>query len=311
MNFSGWVAFRRSFLEHTMDGSLSNQEALVLFTLILLADSKTGRGMINAAAIRTFLPELDYHAAKKILKSLEDKRYIWRKIKHRSKALYPYWVNRYEITQGPHKSFQIDLSQVFDSRDSSDIRYVNPTPAGAPQTLLESSPQAVPQAVPEGVPYNNKDHYTENQQQERNNASIKEHDVKASLIASEAVTSTAESTHADKGEAIMNASAPASSIALPFTSPECPAPIVSASNVVPTEEECETCGFTSSSGHYYDAKTGEELEHWQVKSKIIALRGQRRVEQDQLRYFRQRSSIAAESHTNRTGHNVHTGQQNH
>lgn len=141
MNFVGYVQLRRGIMDHLVDGRLSNNEALVLMWLIMLADKATGKGTINAPTLRTFLPELSYHAAKRLLQSLEDKQYIFRQIKPFSKVVYPYWVNRYILTYGPHKLLQIDLSQVFESRDIADICYIDPAlenaPEGAPEGALD------------------------------------------------------------------------------------------------------------------------------------------------------------------------------
>ena len=157
MNFSGFVPLRRSILEHTMTGALSSNEFMVLVTLIMLADHKTGRGTINAPAIRTYLPGLKYSSAKDALESLEKSGYIWRKITFKSKLVYPYWVNRYEITDGEYKNLQTDLSQVVVSNNPKDIRYIDPPP----QTPLERYPYTRPDDPPYTRPddplYNNKD----------------------------------------------------------------------------------------------------------------------------------------------------------
>jgi hypothetical protein len=89
MNFSGWVAVRRGLLEHMVTGDLSMSETMVLTVLILLADSGNGRGYINGPSLRAWIPELEYDSAKQILQSLEEKRFIWRQIKHGSNAAYP------------------------------------------------------------------------------------------------------------------------------------------------------------------------------------------------------------------------------
>lgn len=149
MIFVGWVPLRRGIFEHTMFGRLTNNEALVLLCLIGLADHRTGSGTTNAAAIRTYLPGLTYSSAKRALLSLEEKHYIYRDIVPQSKRVYRYWVNRYEPSDGPYKSLQINLSEVFHSKDSKNIRYVE----AAPQTSLQTPPQTAPQTAL----YNNND----------------------------------------------------------------------------------------------------------------------------------------------------------
>jgi hypothetical protein len=135
MNFAGWVPIRRGILEHTMTGALSGTEFMVFTALVLLADKSTGRGTTNAAAIRTFLPGVGYDSAKRALLSLQQKGYIWRQITPQSKLVYPYWINRYEITDGPRKMLQTNLSEVFENGDIRAIKY----DSSAPQTPLETA----------------------------------------------------------------------------------------------------------------------------------------------------------------------------
>jgi hypothetical protein len=140
MNLSGWVAVRRGILEHMLTGKLSMSETLVLTVLILLADSSTGRGYINGPSLRAWIPELEYDSAKQILQSLEEKRFIWRQIKHGSKAAYPYWVDKYEPSKGRHKGLLTNLSKVFDSNDAKDVEYVKVSPEEQPAIPPERPP---------------------------------------------------------------------------------------------------------------------------------------------------------------------------
>jgi len=153
MNFSGWVAIPRSILNNTHTSRLSNTEQLVLMTLMLLADARTGSGYINAAAIRTYLPELRYDTAKRVLKSLEDKRLIYRQIVHASKSLYPYWIHGYQVSDGPHRLLWTNLSQVFVSTDIRAMRFDKV----APEAPLETTPDSPLETTLDGVPNNNKD----------------------------------------------------------------------------------------------------------------------------------------------------------
>ena len=153
MNFgAGWVAVRREILEHLHKGWLSSLEFSVLMTLILLADAKTGTGTINAPTLRTFLPDLSYEAAKRVLKSLEDKKYIYRQITPMSKLVYPFWVNKYVPSTGPYKDRQLDLTEVFETKDIKRRRYVRPAP--------DSSPEAAPDYRLNTTPNYNKGQYT-------------------------------------------------------------------------------------------------------------------------------------------------------
>jgi hypothetical protein len=151
VNVAGWVQLRRGILDHLHEGKLSNNEFLVLVVLIMLADKKTGAGTINAPALRYFIPELEYDAAKRVLHSLEEKRYIYRKIKPYSKIVYPYWVNRYAPSVGLHKGLQIDLTKVFQSKDVNDIAYINHAPDDAPQGAPEGAPDPAPNYKKEEV----------------------------------------------------------------------------------------------------------------------------------------------------------------
>ena len=140
MNFVGWVQLRRGILDHLHEGKLSILEFLVLIVLIMLADKETGRGTINAPTLRYFIPELSYHAAKRVLLSLEIKRYIYRQITPFSKIVYPFWVNRYLLSAGLHKGLRNDLTKVFESKDINDIAYINPALDDAPQGAPEGAP---------------------------------------------------------------------------------------------------------------------------------------------------------------------------
>jgi hypothetical protein len=166
MNFTGWVPLRRNILEHTMNGNISNNEFIVMMALILLADKSTGRGTINAPAIRAYLPGLTYNSAKDALESLEKASYIYRQIVFKSKTVYPYWVNRYEVTDGIHKGLQTDLSQVFVSRDTKDIRYVTPPPHGPLLRQRQKQPQTTPETGPGSPLYNNKEKKNDRVQEE-------------------------------------------------------------------------------------------------------------------------------------------------
>lgn len=141
MNFGGFVPLRRGIIAHTQRGRLSNTECLVLIFLIMLADKGSGAGTINAPCLRTFLPGLTYDAAKRVLESLEEKRYIFRQIIPFSKIVYPFWVNRYIPTVGKYKSLQCSLTKAFETRDVKDIEYVQPPPDDAPDSTPESAPE--------------------------------------------------------------------------------------------------------------------------------------------------------------------------
>jgi hypothetical protein len=152
MNFSGFVQLRRGLIDHTRDGRLTNNEALAFIMLTMLADKSTGSYTINGPTLRSYLPELSEDAAQRVLRSLEEKRYIYRDVKPRSPLAYRYWIHRYEPTTGPYKLRQLDLTQVFETKDTSELRYVNRAVEGAVDPAVEG---AVDPAV-EGAHYNNK-----------------------------------------------------------------------------------------------------------------------------------------------------------
>jgi len=122
-----------------------------LFYLTLLADAKTGRGTINAPTLRTWLPQLSEDAAKRVLTSLQRKRFIFREITPRSVYVYPYWIDAYIVSTGRLKSRQLCLSDVFDSNDIGAVKYTMP----APETALQGAPEGALETAPEGAHYNN------------------------------------------------------------------------------------------------------------------------------------------------------------
>jgi hypothetical protein len=144
VNFSGYIPLRRGLISHIQEGRLSNNEALTFIVLLMLADSSTGAGTINAPTLRAFLPELSYDAAKRALLALEEKGYIYRAITPFSTRAYRFWVGNYRPTTGPHRSLQTDISKALETRDVSDIKYIKPAlegaPEGAPETALEGAP---------------------------------------------------------------------------------------------------------------------------------------------------------------------------
>lgn len=162
MQFNGYVALRRGIAEHLHDGRLTTAEFAALVCLIMLADSSTGQGCINGPCLHFYLPDLSYDACKRVLKSLQTKGYIWRKIIPYSKNLYRFWVNGYRCTTGPHKLLQINLSQVFETGDIIAIEYINPaldlSPEGALDPALEGAR--------EGAHNNNKDKEKDKQKRE-------------------------------------------------------------------------------------------------------------------------------------------------
>lgn len=141
MTFAGYVPLNRGIIEHTMDGRLTNNEALVFVWLLMLADRRTGSYTINQPTLRVFLPELSKGAAQDALASLERKRYIYRAVVPRAKNAYRYWIDNFIPTDGAHKSSRLDLSEVFETKDISKLRYVKVNPETPPVTLPQGQPQ--------------------------------------------------------------------------------------------------------------------------------------------------------------------------
>jgi hypothetical protein len=144
VNLAGYVPLRRSVFEHTADGRLSSNECLVFLLLVALADRRTGSGTINAPSLRSFLPELSYDAAKRVLCSLESKGYVFRNIVPYSKLVYRFWINKYRPTEGKHKSLQINISKALESRDVNDIEYIDPALEGALEGALVTALEGAP-----------------------------------------------------------------------------------------------------------------------------------------------------------------------
>jgi hypothetical protein len=146
MRFAGYVGLNRGLIEHTIDGRMTNNEALVFVWLLMLADRKSGGYTINGPTLRVFLPGLSKSAAQRALEGLERKRYIFRDITPRSPLVYPFFIDGFRITDGPHKMRQLDLSEVFATKDISKLKYVKSAPEGEPAMH--------PEGEPEGAKYN-------------------------------------------------------------------------------------------------------------------------------------------------------------
>jgi hypothetical protein len=141
MIFYGFVQLRRGILEHVHDGRLTTIEFAVLDCLIMLADKETGRGEINAPLLRYYLPDLGTDAAQRALYRLQRKGYIHRHKPSSCKRAYSYWVNKYEVTAGQHKSRRLCLDVVTGSKDLRDMLYVDSPVQGATVTATQGATQ--------------------------------------------------------------------------------------------------------------------------------------------------------------------------
>jgi hypothetical protein len=172
MYFSGWVPLRRGLIEHLQDGRLTVKEFSVLVVLIMLASKDSGSGTMNANTLAAYMGEdLNYESGvprnrqrgkQRVLHNLEAKGYIYRQIVPHSKRAYHYWVNKYEITDGPNKSRRLDLIQVFESKDVADIRYT----LGASQGVVDSVAESVAHTVAHPVTSNKKEKEKDTQKRE-------------------------------------------------------------------------------------------------------------------------------------------------
>lgn len=119
MSSGNWVKMRRGILDHVQEGRITTTEYTVLLTLILLADSKTGSGIINAAMLRYWLPDLSIHTVRKVLPSLEAKGYIAREVNGGDRRGYRYQIDKYEINaEGSQR--RLHVTQVVPSAHVND-----------------------------------------------------------------------------------------------------------------------------------------------------------------------------------------------
>jgi hypothetical protein len=123
---NGYVKSRRGIVDHITCGTLNAIEFAIFQLLVLLADSSTGSHTINSAVLRScYFPEMARDTAQRSLVSLEEKGFIFRLNPASCKRAYRYWVNKYEATTGPNAMRRTDLSQVFESNNISDLKWVD------------------------------------------------------------------------------------------------------------------------------------------------------------------------------------------
>jgi cell division protein FtsN len=140
----GYVKIRRGIVEHLAAGTLNVTEFAVLQLLILMADSATGSGTINAVVLRgCYFPEMPQDTAQRTLLSLETKGFLFRLNPANARLAYRYWIAKYEATTGPHRMRRSDLSQVSRSKDIADLRWVE-----GPTEIEAVTPAVVQTVVP-------------------------------------------------------------------------------------------------------------------------------------------------------------------
>lgn len=145
MNFAGYVPFRRGFLDHLREGDVTPNEALAFMVLLALANSSTGGYSINVPTLLFWIPGWSYDTADRVLRSLEDKQYIFRLALPGQKHAYRYWIDKFPITTGKNGLRNTlrttDLSKVFETKDINDIQYVTRAELDAEQTAEHSAEQ--------------------------------------------------------------------------------------------------------------------------------------------------------------------------
>jgi hypothetical protein len=141
---NGYVKTRRGIVDHITCGTLNAIEFAIFQLLVLLADSSTGSHTINSAVLRScYFPEMARDTAQRSLVSLEEKGFIFRLNPASCKRAYRYWVNKYEATTGPNAMRRTDLSQVFESNNISDLKWVD---------LAAEIQTDVQTGIPTGIP---------------------------------------------------------------------------------------------------------------------------------------------------------------
>jgi hypothetical protein len=120
MELSGWVKSRRGLLSHVRDGHLLPEYAWAFVILRDKADAGTAKGEINAPLLAHWMgPRCSQDKARRILRFLHKKRYIWYRAANTTEA-QPYYVNKFELTKGPKTGFITDLSQLSTNKKVSE-----------------------------------------------------------------------------------------------------------------------------------------------------------------------------------------------
>lgn len=115
MSYNGWVPYRRGIIEHVLDGRLKGLEHYALSQLILMADASNGGYNVNAPILMYWCGYVfNLDTSEKILKALNDKRYIWYRGLRGSKYPQPYWINKYKLSRGQFATRMTNLVQLYD-----------------------------------------------------------------------------------------------------------------------------------------------------------------------------------------------------
>jgi hypothetical protein len=148
----GYVKMRRGIIEHASAGTINVAEFAILNLLILLADTATGSGTINATSLQARYFALSSNdTMQRALANLEARGYLFRLMSGSSKVASLYWINGYEATEGPNRMRRSDLSQVFVSKDITDLRWTGGA-AEIPAEMSTEMPAEIPAEMSTEMP---------------------------------------------------------------------------------------------------------------------------------------------------------------
>src|SRR5271157_4551015 len=127
MSYKGYVPLQRGLLEHMVNARINNTETLVFVTILMLCSNETGSAIINASEISKYT-HISHDRSNRALHSLQCKNYIYRDLKtvFGPCQMYRVWVNKFRISLGEHKTRNLNLSEVFETKDTSKIKYDDP-----------------------------------------------------------------------------------------------------------------------------------------------------------------------------------------
>lgn len=140
------MQFRRGIVEHIETGKMTCMEYACYNLMILLANSSNGvwMGSSVALAAKFGAGDITQRAAKRILASLECKKYIHRALKVQgAKGNFPVFIDKYLITSG-------DLTgRYVNAAESTDINH--PVCYPCPETGRETRPESGRESGPYSI----------------------------------------------------------------------------------------------------------------------------------------------------------------
>lgn len=157
LTLNGWVPKRRGVLRHLYEGRMTLYEYVVFDILLLMADHKTGCGMINAPALANYWlgGQISPQAAKIALQGLEKKGYIVRETVPGRLGLYVFKVQNYEVVyydqQGKPRSKHLRFVKKSDKVEEIDTLLEDFGAKDVQHSEQETLPQIVLEPLPQGV----------------------------------------------------------------------------------------------------------------------------------------------------------------